>query len=358
MQSFTVSAFPSSTRLLLSARGNSPSPGLRIPTNFHNPTLVGTWLSRHNGLLGKGVPNMSLSNLIRWSGIATLAVGLGIVAGKVIPQKRPAAPASLASIAEASDAQAQSPASGKPFVLKFVKNPEPMPSFHIVSLSGKPLDPAEWKGKVVILNFWATWCTPCRFEIPELMEMQKRFKGSLQIVGLSVDSGSASQVKAFVKQMGFTYPVAVASEKLQDEFGGILALPTSFIINRQGQVVDKHVGLVPASYYQAEIGYLAGQHVDAKVETFVDEGQVFPSNVTKAKSLPGVNMANLTAAQRKAALTEMNQMHCTCGCDYTVAQCRLLDPSCPNSKAEAQQVVQQISKGVKKTTTPAHATTL
>lgn len=300
---------------------------------------------------------MSLSSLIRWSAIATIAVGLGIVVGKVIPRKASTPKTSISSIAEASSEQAQSPAAGQPYVLKFVKNPEPTRPFHLVSFGGKQLDPAEWKGKVVILNFWATWCTPCRFEIPELMSLQKQFKGSLQVIGLSVDSGSVSQVKAFVKQMGFTYPVAMASEKLQDEYGGILALPTSFIINRQGRVVQKHVGLVPVGYYRAEIGYLVGKHVNAKVETFVDEGQVFPSNAKKATSLPGVNMANLTPAQRKTALAEMNKLHCTCGCDYTLAQCRLLDPSCPVSKAEAAKVVQQVSKGAN-TTTPAKATAL
>lgn len=298
---------------------------------------------------------MSLSSLIRWCAIATVAVGLGIIVGKVVP--RQATPASLTSVAEASSAQAQTPAQDQPYKLEFVKNPEPTRPFHLVSLGGKPLYPAEWKGKVVILNFWATWCTPCRFEIPELMSLQKEYKGSLQIVGFAVQSGTTSQVKAFVKQMGFTYPVAIGSEKLQDEYGGILALPTSFIINRQGRVVQKHVGLVAAGYYRAEIGYLLGKHVNAKVTTFVDQGQVFPSNAAKATSLPGVNMANLTAAQRKTALAQMNQLRCTCGCDYTLAQCRLLDPSCPVSKAEAQKVVQQVSKGTK-TTTPAKATAL
>jgi thiol-disulfide isomerase/thioredoxin len=291
---------------------------------------------------------MSLSTLIRWSAIATLAVGIGIVVGKTIPQK---SPASLSS-RPASSTQTQSPAPGKPVVLKFVKDPESAPSFHVVSFSGQPLDPSEWKGKVVILNFWATWCTPCRYEIPELMQLQKQFRGSLQIVGLSVDDSPAAQVKQFVQQIGFTYPVAMASEKLQDEYGGILALPTSFVLNRQGQVVQKHVGLVPADYYAAVISYLAGKQVNAKVETFVDDGQVFPANVKNAKSLPGVDMSHLTAAQRKAALTQMNQMRCTCGCDYTVAQCRLLDSSCPTSKAEARKVVQQVSGRTKPAAPP------
>ncbi|HVB99645.1 MAG TPA: TlpA disulfide reductase family protein [Candidatus Dormibacteraeota bacterium] len=279
--------------------------------------------------------------LARWLAIATVAVGIGVVAGKSIPRQ---SHASLASIVHAFRKQSAPSSQKQGVLLKFVKDPEPVPSFSVRSLTGQTLDPAEWKGKVVILNFWATWCTPCRFEIPELESLQKRFQGSLQVVGLSVDDGSASQVQAFVKSIGFDYPVAMASEQLQDEFGGILALPTSFVINRDGRVVQKHVGLVPADYYAAEISYLAGKPpAGVQVKTFVDEGQVFPSNVTKAKSLPGVDMSHLNAAQRKAALTQMNKMNCTCGCGYTVAQCRLLDPSCQNSKSQAQAIVAQSS---------------
>lgn len=285
---------------------------------------------------------MKLSFLIRWCAIATVAVGVGILVGKIVPRRSPTTVAS-----PAQSATAQTASDGQPPVLKFVKDPEAVPSFSVRSFQGQTLDPAEWKGKVVILNFWATWCTPCRYEIPELSELQKRFQGSLQVVGLSVDDSPPAQVQDFVKKIGFDYPVAIASEKLQDKFGGILALPTSFIINRQGRVVQKHTGLVSADYYTQEISYLAGKSVDAKIETFVDEGQVFPSNVKNAKSLPGVDMSHLTAAQRKAALKQMNQLHCDCGCDYTVAQCRVLDPDCPNSKALAQKIVQQVASGAK-----------
>lgn len=285
---------------------------------------------------------MTLSLVGRWAAIAVVAVGVGVLVGKTIPSRSPA-PKQL--IAQPPAGQVD--ASGKPLVLQFVKDPETAPAFSVRSFSGQTLDPPEWKGKVVILNFWATWCTPCRYEIPELEDLQKRFAGSLQVIGLSVDDGPVSQVQSFVQQMDFNYPVAMASDQLQAEFGGILALPTSFVIDRTGHVVQKHVGLVPEDYYEAEIGYLAGQPVKAAIKTFVDQGQVFPSNAKKATSLPGVDMTHLTAAQRKAALMQMNQMHCDCGCDYTVAQCRLLDPDCPNSKAMARKVVQQQGGGTK-----------
>jgi thiol-disulfide isomerase/thioredoxin len=285
---------------------------------------------------------MTLSSLVRWSAIATVAVGIGILVGKSIPKRSTSA---LTAATQPVVEQTASPSNS--VILHFVKNPEPVPDFTVTSFSGKALNPAEWKGKVVILNFWATWCTPCRYEIPELAELQKRFQGKLQVVGLSVDDAPPALVKNFVKQIGFDYPVAMASEQLQDKFGGILALPTSFVINRDGRVVQKHTGLVSPDYYAEEISYLTGKPVNARVETFVDEGQVFPANAKNAKSLPGVDMSHLTAAQRKAALKQMNQTRCDCGCDYTVAQCRLLDPGCPNSKALAQKIVQQVVSGAK-----------
>jgi thiol-disulfide isomerase/thioredoxin len=238
-------------------------------------------------------------------------------------------------------------------VLRFVKDPEPVPAFAVQSLSGQKLDPAEWGGKVLILNFWATWCGPCRLEVSELVQLQKRNASTLQVIGLSVDEGSPSQVKSFVDHLGINYPVAMASDQLQAKFGGILALPTSFVIDRQGRVVQKHVGLISASYYQEEISYLAGQAVGAKVETFVDEGQIFPTNVKNAKELPGVRMAGLTDEQRKTALRLMNEKHCTCDCNYTVAQCRILDPACAVSLKEAQDIVDAISRGGSATKLPA-----
>lgn len=280
---------------------------------------------------------MKRSTVLFSSAAAVLALGIGVLVAKRVPK--------LSSSAMAAPKAAKTPQTPQQhFVLKFVKNPEPVPTFNLQSFSGQTLNPAEWRGKVVILNFWATWCGPCRYEIPELMALQKEFPNSLQVVGLSVDEAPPAEVKQFAERMGITYPVAIASDQLQNRFGGILALPTSFVLDRQGRIVQKHVGLVPQDYYATEISYLAGKKVDAQVETFVDEGQIFAANVKNAKSLPGVDMSKLTPAQRKLALRKMNEMHCTCGCDYTVAQCRVLDSACPVSKGMAQKVVDEIAK--------------
>lgn len=283
---------------------------------------------------------MKRSTVLFSGAAAVLAVGIGVLVAKHVPKLSSHA---MSTMPKTPPAQA-SP-SKQHFVLKFVKNPEMAPSFDLTSFSGRKLDPAEWHGKVVILNFWATWCGPCRYEIPELMALQKQFPKSLQVIGLSVDEAPPAQVRQFVDRMGITYPVAIASDQLQNRFGGILALPTSFVLNREGRVVQKHVGLIPPDYYATEISYLAGRKVNADVQTFVDEGQVFASNVKNAKSIPGVDMSKLTPAQRKLALREMNTQHCKCGCNYTVAQCRILDSSCPVSLKQAQEIVDKIAQG-------------
>ncbi|MDE3135705.1 MAG: TlpA family protein disulfide reductase [Acidobacteriota bacterium] len=282
---------------------------------------------------------MKRSTVLFSSAAVVLALGIGVLVAKRMPKL-----SSTTLAAPKATKTAQGAPQQQHFVLKFAKNPEPVPTFNLKSFSGQTLNPAEWRGKVVILNFWATWCGPCRYEIPELMALQKEFPDSLQVVGLSVDEAPPAEVKQFADRMGITYPVAIADDQLQNRFGGVLALPTSFVIDRQGRVVQKHVGLMPQDYYAMEIGYLAGKKVDADVQTFVDEGQIFPSNVKNAKTIPGVDMSKLTPAESKLALRKMNEMHCTCGCGYTVAQCRVLDSACPVSKQIAQKIVDQIAK--------------
>ena len=293
---------------------------------------------------------MKRSTVLFSGAAAILAVGISVYVAKHVPKF-----SSHAMAAVAKSSLAQAPAPKQPVVLKFVKNPEMVPSFDLTSFSGQKLNPAEWHGKVVILNFWATWCGPCRYEIPELMALQKQFPKSLQVIGLSVDEAPPAEVKQFADRMGITYPVAIASDQLQDRFGGILALPTSFVLDREGRVVQKHVGLIPEDYYATEISYLAGKKVDAQVQTFVDEGQIFAANVKNAKSIPGVDMSKLSPAQRKLALRQMNEEHCKCGCNYTVAQCRVLDSACPVSLKEAQEIVDKILHGgAKPVKTAAH----
>src|SRR5580692_11487127 len=96
-------------------------------------------------------------------------------------------------------------------VIRFVREPDPSPELKAKDLNGKELSLEAYKGKVVLLNFWATWCGPCRAEIPSLIRIQEAYKDRLQIIGMDVDDDDQEQLREFVKDQGINYPVATTS---------------------------------------------------------------------------------------------------------------------------------------------------
>ncbi len=233
-------------------------------------------------------------------------------------------------------------------VIHFVKNPEVAPPLQALDLVGKPVTKENWGGKVVLVNFWATWCPPCREEIPELIELQKEFKDKLEIVGISEDDDPPASVVKFARAKGMTYPIVMATPELIASYGGVPALPTSFLIDTQGRVVQKHSGLYPIENYRLEIGSLLGMQTNARVETFVDNGQIFLKNAANATELPGVSFKGLTPAQKKVALRRMNSENCTCGCNLTLTECRVNDTECPVSGGLAANIVKEAARGITK----------
>jgi thiol-disulfide isomerase/thioredoxin len=118
----------------------------------------------------------------------------------------------------------------------------PAPEFLLTGLDGKPLSLADYRGKVVLLDFWATWCVPCRAEIPHLVDFQKQYGGQgLQVVGISMDD-DAKPVHEFYQQFKMNYPVALGTDKVATAYGGVLGLPITFLIGRDGRIVAKYVG--------------------------------------------------------------------------------------------------------------------
>jgi thiol-disulfide isomerase/thioredoxin len=228
-------------------------------------------------------------------------------------------------------------------VVRFVKNPDAAPPFELKDLDGKPVSLADAKGKIVLLNFWATWCGPCRAEIPDLVDLQKRYADELEIIALATDEDDPDQVRRFVLQSGINYRVAMTSDEVRRDYGGIAALPTSFVIDRQGRIVQKHVGLNDPAIYELEVKAMLGQPVDAKVEYFQDNGQIFLKNAARATELPGVDFSKLSTKQRAVALRRMNAESCNCGCTLTLAQCRINDSACRVSMALAAKVVSQVA---------------
>ncbi|HQZ39873.1 MAG TPA: TlpA disulfide reductase family protein [Vicinamibacterales bacterium] len=126
--------------------------------------------------------------------------------------------------------------------------------FSIKDLDGKDVKLSSYKGKVVLLNFWATWCGPCKAEIPGFVELQEKYKNDLVVVGYSVDD-SADKARAFAAEYKMNYPIllGLGREDVQDAYGPIWGIPASFLISRDGDVCKKHMGIAPKAVFEKEI---------------------------------------------------------------------------------------------------------
>ena len=120
----------------------------------------------------------------------------------------------------------------------------PAPDFTLESLDGKNMRLSDLRGKAVLLNFWATWCGPCKIETPWLVELQNQYGSQgLQVIGVAMDDSGKEDIAKFAKDMGVNYPVLLGKEAVGDAYGGVPALPESFFIGRDGKIVDKIIGL-------------------------------------------------------------------------------------------------------------------
>jgi peroxiredoxin len=130
------------------------------------------------------------------------------------------------------------------------------PEFSLVDLDGRKINLEAYRGKVVLLNFWATWCEPCRKEIPRFIQFQDTYgPQGLQVLGISMDD-DVKPVREFRSEYKVNYPLAMGDAKLAENYGGVLGLPISFVINPQGQIIAKHIGAVDLAKIEAEIQQL------------------------------------------------------------------------------------------------------
>jgi peroxiredoxin len=131
--------------------------------------------------------------------------------------------------------------------------PPQAPELTLTDLSGRAFSTSSLKGKVAVVNFWAAWCTPCTAEIPGFVALQQKYQGQgLQIIGISIDD-SENQLRDFYHRAGMNYPVVSGNQKITQAFGGILGLPTTLIIGRDGRIEKKLSGTTDFAELEREI---------------------------------------------------------------------------------------------------------
>ncbi len=143
--------------------------------------------------------------------------------------------------------------------VKKEKDRRPAPNFTLKDAMGRPVKLSDYKGKVVLLNFWATWCGPCKIEIPWFVEFEKSYKDrGFAVLGVSMDEEGWDVVKPYVEKTKINYRMVIGDDMTAELYGGVDSLPTSFMLDREGRIAATHVGLVSKSAYQNDINTLLG----------------------------------------------------------------------------------------------------
>lgn len=156
------------------------------------------------------------------------------------------------------------------------------PDFSLRDSEGKVVRLADYRGKVVLLNFWATWCGPCKIEIPWFVEFERQHKDKgFAVLGISMDEEGWDVVKPFISEIGINYRVLMGDDSVAQLYGGVDSLPTTFLIDREGRVAKVHIGLVSKSSYERELQQLLKTFSGGSNRARVDVPAVFAGPKSK-----------------------------------------------------------------------------
>lgn len=217
------------------------------------------------------------------------------------------------------------------------------PVFSATDLNGRKLNLEDYKGKVVLLDFWATWCGPCRIEIPGFVELQDRYRDQgLVVIGVSMDD-SVEPVREFYREFEMNYPVVMEDGRISELYGGIIGLPTTFIIGRDGRIYSKHMGANDVSVFEEEIKELLAGESTKEVSAFRQVGGVRSGEQIQLgdpaeidSEVRGVDLSGLNPQQVEHFKQVLSGMKCECGCKMNVLECRHKDPACGVSRRIAR----------------------
>jgi len=152
------------------------------------------------------------------------------------------------------------------------------PDFELKTLDGKPIKLSSLRGKAVIVDFWATWCGPCKIEMPWLVDLQKKYQDQgLVVLGVAMDDSSNADIAKFAKEMNLNYPVLKGTDPVGDAYGGVDGLPITFYVGRDGKIIDKSLGLVSKS------------EIEENIQKALAQGSNSSSNGTATNTIPASN---------------------------------------------------------------------
>lgn len=199
-------------------------------------------------------PGDAPSSKMRMVAVAATAVALLAIAIPFVWQPHVDAEPGAATAAATVTPAASHDATGAETAACMANPKQANWDFKLKDLDGKEVELASFKGKVVLLNFWATWCGPCKAEIPGFVELQEKYRDKLTIIGYSVDD-TAELAKKYAAEYKMNYPILLGEgrEDVQDAYGPIWGIPASFLIDKDGNVCRKHMGIAPKAVFEKEI---------------------------------------------------------------------------------------------------------